>query len=132
MRRQLIEALSYPGLMVRQLIEAGNYPSRSLYEATEQRCHKCDGKGECNWSRCLEDFRRLDEKSTEFLSETLREGIKLVEALHSELRHDETTCTCETCCWIRNAEHLTEECEHHLPHVEPAIIQQRSSESATT
>ena len=130
MQRQLVEALTYPGLMVRQLIDASNYPHRSLYEATGERCHKCSPTGECSWARCIQDFRHLDEKSSEFLGETLREGIKLVESLHKELRHDETTCTCETCSWIRNAEHLTEECEHHLPHVEPAIILQASGESA--
>jgi hypothetical protein len=90
MRRQLIEALTYPGILVRQLIEEENYPHKSFFE-------------------------------TEELADSLREGVKLVEALHSELRHDETTCTCETCSWIRNAEHLTEEFEHHLPHVEPDL-----------
>jgi hypothetical protein len=72
----------------------------------------------------LQDFRHFEDKSDEILSATLREGIKLVEALFNELHHDETTCTCETCNWIRNAEHLTEECEHHLPHVDPAAIAQ--------
>lgn len=121
MRRQLIEALTYPGLLVRQFIEEGNYPHKSLYAATGQRCHACDGTGDCGWDKCLEDFSHRDDKTTQELSESLREGIKLVEALHSELRHDETTCHCETCSWIRNAEHLTEECEHHLAHVEPDL-----------
>jgi hypothetical protein len=110
MRRQLIEALSFPGLLVKQLIEGGNYPHKNLY-----------GSGNCNWDHCLEDFTHRDQKSLEELGESLREGIKLVESLHSHLRHDETTCTCETCSWIRNAEHLTEEIEHHLPHVEPDL-----------
>ena len=121
MRRQLIEALTYPGLLVRQLIEEGNYPHESFYAATGQRCHACDGTGDCGWDKCLEDFSHRDDKTTQELSDSLREGIKLVEALHSELRHDETTCHCETCSWIRNAEHLTEECEHHLAHVEPDL-----------
>ncbi len=121
MRRQLIEALTYPGLLVRQLIEEGNYPHVSLHAATGQRCHACDGSAECGWDKCLADFSHRDDKTIEELSSSLREGIKLVEALHSELRHDETTCHCETCIWIRNAEHLTEECEHHLPHVEPDL-----------
>ncbi|MDH3849060.1 MAG: hypothetical protein OEV05_14835, partial [Gammaproteobacteria bacterium] len=81
----------------------------------------CDGSGGCGWDKCLEDFVHRDDKTTEELADSLREGVKLVEALHSELRHDETTCTCETCSWIRNAEHLTEEFEHHLPHVEPDL-----------
>lgn len=123
MRRQLIEALSYPGILVRQLIEEGNFAYASFYAATGERCHACDGTGECGWNRCVQDFRDRDAMTTAALSESLREGIKLVEALHKELRHDETTCTCETCIWIRNAEHLTEEFEHHLPHVEPGLPQ---------
>ena len=121
MRRQLIEALTYPRLLVRQLVEEGNFVHASFYEATGQRCQACDGTGECGWDKCLGDFSHRDDKSMGALSGSLRDGIKLVEALHSELRHDETTCTCETCCWIRNAEHLMEECEHHLPHVEPDL-----------
>ena len=124
MRRQLIEALIYPRLLVMKLIEEGNFPHKSLFEATGERCNNCDLTGDCNWTNCLKDFRKFDEKTTDILSASLREGIKLVESLHSELHHDETTCTCETCNWIRNAEHLTEECELHLPHLEPATIQQ--------
>jgi hypothetical protein len=103
-----------------KLIEDGNFPHESLYGATGERCNHCDLAGECNWVTCLQDFRHFEEKPTDVLSASLREGIKLVEALHSELHHDETTCTCETCIWIRNAEHLTEECELHLPHLDPA------------
>ncbi len=128
MRRQLIEALAYPSLLVRQLMQGGNYPHASLFEATGRRCHKCDESSACRWDKCLEDFRQFDTKSTQYLSESLREGVKLVEALHSELRHDETTCTCETCGWIRRAAHLTEESEHHLPHVEAGVVEQAADE----
>ena len=121
MRRQLIEALTYPGLLVGQLIQQGNYSHKSFYAATGERCHACDGTGDCGWDKCLQDFKHRDDKTTQELGESLREGIRLVEALHSELRHDETTCACETCSWIRSAEHLTEECEHQLPHVEPDL-----------
>lgn len=124
MREQLIEALIYPRLMVMRLIEDGNFPHESLFAATGERCHHCDPTKDCGWVTCLQDFRHFDEKTTESLSASLREGIKLVERLHNHLRHDETTCTCQTCIWIRNAEHLTEECEHHLPHVNPAATAQ--------
>ncbi len=124
MRQQLIEALLYPRMMVEELIEEGNYVHKNLFEATGERCHHCEGDGDCDWSHCLQDFKELDKRTTESLSASLREGLKLVESLHSKLRHDETTCTCETCNWIRNAEHLTEEAEHHLPHVDPASIAQ--------
>ena len=121
MRRHLIEALTYPRILVKKLIEEHNYQHNSIFEATGERCHHCSLDDGCGWEKCFQDFRKFEEMPTETLAESLREGIKLVEALHSELHHDETTCTCETCNWIRNAEHLTEEVELHLPHVEPAI-----------
>ncbi len=124
MRRELIEALIYPRLLVVKLIEEGNFTHASLHEATGERCNHCNPDGDCGWSTCLQDFRKFDAKTTETLSASLREGIKLVESLHSELHHDETTCTCETCSWIRQAEHLTEESELHLPHVNPAVQSQ--------
>ena len=124
MRQQLIEALTFPKILVRQLIEGGNFEHKNLFEATGERCNHCDPANGCGWENCLQDFRTFEEETTETLSACLREGIKLVESLHRKLRHDETTCNCETCRWIRNAEHLTEECEHHLPHVDPAIAAQ--------
>ena len=63
MRRQLIEALTYPGILVRQLIDEENYPHKSFFEATGERCHTCDGSGNCGWEMCLEDFVHRDDKS---------------------------------------------------------------------
>ena len=122
MRQQLIEALLYPRKMLEELIAAGNYKHKNMFEATGERCNHCDGSGDCSWDHCVEDFQKLSEAPEAVLSTSLREGIRFVESLHKHLRHDETTCTCETCCWIRNAEHLTEEAEHHLPHVDPPGI----------
>jgi hypothetical protein len=121
MRQQLIEALTYPRLLIRNLIDEHNYQHKNLFEATGERCNHCEGQ-DCGWETCFQDFRKFEEMPIDALAASLREGIRLVESLYSELHHDETTCTCETCNWVRNAEHLTEECEHHLPHVEPAVI----------
>lgn len=119
MQQQLIEALLYPRKIIEELIREGNYAKKNLFEATGERCNHCDGSGNCGWEHCVEDFQQLGLKTDEALSVSLREGIRFIESLHSHLRHDETTCTCETCSWIRNAEQLMEECEHHLPHVDP-------------
>jgi hypothetical protein len=111
----------YPRLLLQQLIEDHNYHHKNMFEATGERCAHCTGEG-CGWETCMQDFRNFEEMTTDALSASLREGIRFVEALHKHLRHDETTCTCETCNWIRNAEHLTEEVEHHLPHVDAAAV----------
>ena len=114
----------YPRLLLQQVIEDHNYHHKNMFEATGERCNHCTGEG-CGWETCMQDFKKIDDMTTETLSVSLREGVKFVEALHKHLRHDETTCTCEPCNWIRNAEHLTEECEHQLPHVDPAVIEHR-------
>ena len=121
MRQQLIEALTYPRILIQRLIEEHNYQHNNLFEATGERCNHCEGE-DCCWETCFQDFRKFDEMPIETLAASLREGIRLVESLYNELHHDETTCTCETCNWVRNAEHLMEECVHHLPHVEPANL----------
>jgi len=108
MRRQLIEALSYPKLLVQKIIAERDCPHDSLFEATDDRCHHCDIGRECHWAKCLNDFDNFDGKATHTINASLRYGRKLVESLHSELRHDETTCKCEACMWIRDSQSLTE------------------------
>ena len=115
MRRQLIEALTYPRLLILRLISDRECDHDSLFDATSERCHQCDMNSECHWATCLNDFQELSEKPEHTLNASLRYGVRLVEQYHSELRHDETTCTCEACTWIRSAQRLIEEFEHNLP-----------------
>ena len=83
MRQQLIEALMYPRLLLQQLIEDHNYHHKNMFEATGERCNHCTGEG-CGWETCMQDFRNIDDMTTEILSASLREGIKFVEALHKQ------------------------------------------------
>ena len=114
MRRQLIEALSYPRLLVEQIIDARDCPHGSLFEATSERCHQCDINRECHWVSCLNEFADFANKPTFTINASLRYGVKLVESLHEELHHDETACTCEACTWVRDAQRLIEEFEQGL------------------
>lgn len=115
MRRRLIEALTYPRLLVMKIIESRNCPHESLFEATSERCQQCDMNSECHWVACLNDFSDLQSKPEHTLNASLRYGVKLVESLHSELAHDETACNCEPCTWIRSSQRLIEEFEENLP-----------------
>ena len=114
MRHQLIEALTYPRLLVQKLIESRDCPHDNLFEATSERCHQCDLNRDCHWVCCLNDFSDFKDKQDHTINASLRYGIKLVESLHSKLRHDESTCTCEPCTWVRDAQRLTEEFDAHL------------------
>ena len=113
MRRQMIEALSYPRLLVKRIIDGRDCPHESLFEATSERCRQCDINSECHWVTCLDEFSNFADKPDHTINASLRYGVKLVESLHSELRHDETTCTCEACSWIRDAQRMIEEFEEH-------------------
>jgi hypothetical protein len=69
---------------------------------------------ECHWASCLNDFEDLRNKPVHTLNASLRYSVRLVEAMHHELRHDETTCTCEACRWIRDSQRLIETFESNL------------------
>ena len=114
MRRQLIEALTYPRLLVLKIIEDRDCPHESLFEALDERCFQCDINKECHWVSCLNDFADFEDKPAYTINASLRYGIRLVESLHAELKHDETLCTCEACSWVRDAQRLTEEFELRL------------------
>lgn len=114
MRRELIEALSYPRLLVQRIIDSKDCPHGSFFDVTSERCHQCDLSSECHWAACLDEFADFADKPTYTINASLRYGVKLVESLYSELRHDETRCTCESCSWVRYAQQLIEAFEQDL------------------
>ena len=50
MRRQLIEALTYPRLLILKIIDAQDCDHDSLFDATSARCHHCSMGRECHWA----------------------------------------------------------------------------------
>ncbi len=115
MRRELIEALSYPRLLVQHIIDTQDCPHDSLFDATSERCLNCDINQQCHWVSCLDDFADFEGKPAYLLNASLRYGIRLVESMHGDLHHDESICNCEPCAWVRTAQRLTEEFELQLP-----------------
>lgn len=115
MRKQMIEALSYPRLLVKKIIDSRACPHDSLFEATSERCSQCGISSECHWVTCLDEFADFADKPDHTINASLRYGVKLVESLHSELHHDEAMCTCEACTWVRDALRMIEEFEALLP-----------------
>jgi hypothetical protein len=83
MRRQLIEALTYPRLLVEKIIEERDCPHDSLFHATSERCHQCDVNSECHWVNCLNEFSDFKDKPEYTINASLRYGIKLVESLRA-------------------------------------------------
>jgi hypothetical protein len=114
MRRRMIEALTYPRILVERIIEERACPNDGGFEAKSEWCHECEMNSECHWVSCLNKFSDFAEKPAYTINASLRYGIKLVESMHSELQHDETMCACEPCVWVRDTQRLIEEFEHDL------------------
>lgn len=114
MRRQLIEALTYPRLLILNIIDAQDCEHDSLFDATSARCHHCSLGRECHWASCLNDFEDLRSKPAHTLNASLRYSVQLVESMRDELRHDAMTCACEACTWIRSSLRLIETFESGL------------------
>ena len=115
MRREMIEALSFPRFLILQFIEDRDCPHDSLFDATSARCSQCDLNSECHWLRCLNEFSDFERKPTYTINASLRFGVRLVESFQGDLQHDEATCTCAACSWVRDAQSLIEKFELSLP-----------------
>ena len=114
MREKLIEALTYPRLLVLKTIEDRDCPQGALFEASKERCFQCEMNKECHWVSCLNDFADFADKPTYTINASLRYAIGVAESLHNDIEHDRTTCTCEFCSWVRDAQQLTEAFELKL------------------
>ena len=115
MRRDMIEALSFPRFLIRQCIENRSCPNVGLFDAADQQCSQCDLNSECHWLSCLHEFSDFERKPTHTINASLRYGVRLVESLYGVLGHAGATCTCSTCSWLRHAQRLIEEFEFTLP-----------------
>ena len=107
MRRELIEALTYPRLFVLENIEQQNCPHDGRFESSSERCRSCNLKQECHWMRCLNDFSNFASKPTHTIHASLLYSIKLIETNNQQLKHNSKACICESCSWTRSARQLT-------------------------
>ena len=109
MRRQLLEALTYPRLFVLDSIKRKECPSESLFDSSCDRCHNCDLQQECHWLSCLNDFAEFAIKPTYTMNASLMYSIKMIESRKSESRPHTEECPCESCAWTNSARELTHE-----------------------
>ena len=115
MRRQLLEALTYPRLFVLDSIELEDCPHESLFDSSCDRCHDCDLRQECHWLSCLNSFADFASKPTYTMNASLLYSINLIETRNTEAQQHTEACTCEPCTWIRNAQQLTLEFQSGRP-----------------
>lgn len=116
MRRRLIEALTYPRLLVLEAAGRKDCPHNELFDTCSDRCHHCDLIQECHWLSCLDSFAAFSSKPTHTIHASLLYSIKLIDARIEQMGHDSRTCTCESCTWTRDAQKLTREFQANCQH----------------
>jgi len=109
MRRRLIEALTYPRLIVLENMSLERCPQSEGFDASCDRCRNCDLGQECHWMSCLNNFDDLAHKPIHTIHASLLYSISLIEARNEQLQHDSIACTCESCSWSRDARKLSRE-----------------------
>ncbi len=115
MRREMLEALSFPRMLILRLIDERDCPHKNLFEATSERCGQCDINRECHWVSCLNEFSDFEDKPTHTINASLRYGVKLIESHFDGSLHRNGACDCEHCDWLRHARSLIEQFELTLP-----------------
>ena len=122
MRRQLIEALTYPRLFVLENIELQDCPHDGVFDSTCEHCHSCGLEQECHWMRCLNDFSDFAGKPTHTLHASLLYSIKLIEKRTEHLQHNSMACVCESCTWTRSARRLAREFQMTRPDISREFV----------
>ena len=106
MRRQIIEALTYPRMLMISRMDLQDCPMHRYFSADQQVCQTCNQGAECNWLNSNEEFSVLIEQPIEALFEAFVFSIDYVDAHISRDGHNFKHCTCETCTWAKDASYL--------------------------
>jgi hypothetical protein len=105
-RKQLIEALAYPRTLIDSGLQLENCPHNGRYDKQDLRCHECDSRPECEWLVHNDEFVALKNKPEDQLLAALEFALLHMSAFVASAGHDNRSCRCESCQWIRDSQDL--------------------------
>lgn len=106
MRRRIIEALTYPRMLMMSRMDLQDCPMNLYFSADQHICRICEQGVECSWLNSNDEFSVLAEQPIEILFEAFIFSIDFVDAHISRDGHNFRHCACETCSWAKDARHL--------------------------
>lgn len=109
MRKRIIEALTYPRIMLLANLNAEECPQHLFFNPAHERCRFCEQGQECHWLNLNDEFSILARKPMDSLYGSLQFCIDYVNAQCSHEGHNVRRCACESCQWIRDARRLASE-----------------------
>ena len=117
MRRRIIEALTYPRMMLLANLDAEECPQHLFFNAAHEGCQICEQGEECHWLNINDEFSVLAQKSMDSLYESLKFCIDYVFAQCTNASHNVRRCPCDSCHWVRAARQLESDYRHmRQPH----------------
>ena len=109
MRRRIIEALTYPRILLLANLEVEECPQNRYFNPAHKACQHCEQGEECHWLNCNDEFSVLAQMPMETLFESLLFCIDYVDAQCSRIDHNVRRCVCDSCAWVRRARRLASE-----------------------
>jgi len=106
MRRRIIEALTYPRMLMMSRMDLRDCPMNQYFSSDQHVCQTCSQGEECHWLNSNDEFSVLSEQPIEALFEAFVFSIDYVDAHISRDGHNFRHCACETCTWAKDARHL--------------------------
>ncbi len=106
MRRRIIEALTYPRMLMMSRIDLRDCPMNQFFSADQSICQTCNQGEECRWLNANDEFSVLAEQPIEALFAAFVISIDYVDAHIVRDGHNFRHCACETCTWAKEARHL--------------------------
>lgn len=108
----MIEALTYPRIVLMANLEGEDCPQNLMFNASHQSCQACEQGDECQWLSINDEFSVLAHMPMASLHECLEFCIDYVQARCSRSHHNVLHCACESCEWVRMARRLEMEFRH--------------------
>ena len=106
MRRHIIEALTYPRILLLADLDGEGCPQNGYFNPVHKACQHCEKGEECYWLNCNDEFSVLAQKPLATLFESLLFCIDYVDAQSARASHNVRRCACESCYWVREARRL--------------------------
>lgn len=110
MRRRIIEAITYPRMVLQDSLDAEECPLNFYFNATHRACRYCERAEECRWLNGNDEFSILAKKPMDELFDSLIFCIEVLDAQCTLENHNVSHCTCDSCGWVRRARRLAWEC----------------------
>ncbi len=112
MRRRIIEALTYPRMMLLGNLDGEECPEQLYFNLAREGCQSCEQGMECHWLTINDEFRVLAQEPMDSLYGSLQFCIDYVDAQCTRASHNVRRCPCESCQWVRSARRLESDYRH--------------------